>query len=218
MDQPPINPYNAGPAQPPEPLAPGSTMASPTSVEFALDLEDYIAWNWHKVQTVPLLIRQRRIQWAAVPLLLLAIDVLVVMQLRTANFPTMVVVSSFLPLMALAIAILFPYRYRRAVRKNAVAFYNQSSNRALHGHRKVEISPTGVSLTSELYEALYRWPLIIRVEVTGQHAFLDTGGLGGIIIPRHAFTHDAIFQAFLATVQRYQQAAQDADLIPPDLA
>jgi hypothetical protein len=209
VDQSNINPYNAGPAQLSQPLAAGSAMASPTAIEFALDLEDYIAWNWHKISKTPHLIRQRRIQWAAVPVLLLVLNVLLVSQLRSGDIPTMLIIGSFLPLMALVIAVVFPYRYRRAVRRNAEALYNQGTNRAMYGHRRLEISPAGIHVTSELFESTFRWPLIIQIEVTEQHAFFDTGGLGGIILPRHAFTQDAIFQAFIATTRRYQQAADE---------
>jgi hypothetical protein len=217
MDQPHINPYNAGPAQIPAPLAPGSVMASPTVIEFALDLEDYLAWNWHKVNTLPPLIRQRRIQWLSVPLLCLVAEVWIVQQLWREPIGLLLVFGGICPLLALFYIFWFPSRYRRAVRKNAIALYNQGTNRAMYGHRRLEISPAGIHVTSELFETTFRWPLIVQIEVTEQHAFLDTGGMGGIILPRNAFTQDAVFQAFIATVRRYQEAAQDAEIVHPEI-
>jgi hypothetical protein len=218
MDQPPINPYNAGPAHIPSPLAPGSTMASPTSIEFALDLEDYLAWNWHKVNSIPRLVRQFRTIWVVIPLLCFIADVFVVRQLWGGDLVELVMFSSILPVIGIAYAIMYPSRYRNAVRKNAVSLYSQSTNRALHGHRRMEISPAGIYLTGEFFESLLRWPLIVRIDVSEQYAFFDTGGLGGIIVPRAAFTQDAAFQAFIAAARRYQQAAQDADRIHPEVA
>lgn len=212
-----INPYNAGPAQISSPLTPGSAMASPTTIEFALDLEDYVAWNWHKINTLPPLVRQRRIQWLSVPLLCLIAELWIVKQLWGAPIEMLLVFGSVCPVLALAYIFWFPSLYRRSVRKNAVALYNQGTNRAMYGHRRLEISPTGIHVTSELFATTFRWPLIIQIEVTEQHAFLDTGGLGGVILPRNAFTHDAVFQAFIATVRRYQEAAQDAELVHPEV-
>src|SRR5262245_28036308 len=94
MDPAPINPYNAGPAQISSPVAPGSVMASPTSVDFALDFEDYVAWNLHKISRTPAMVKQRRRRVVAFVAIYLLLGIFLYFQLERWDRLTAVVAAA----------------------------------------------------------------------------------------------------------------------------
>jgi hypothetical protein len=207
VDQSHVNPYNARRVELSQPLAPGTAMASPTAVEFALDFEDYLAWNLHKLTKTPGFVKQRRRRMIIMMVVYLALGVIMYVQLiRISQFMAWGFAGVMI-VMAVLSAVFLPIRYRRAIRQNVNLVIGQDPNEALFGHRRLEIAPSGLFLKGELFESMFRWPMVVRLDVTDQHAFFDIGGAGAVIVPRAAFTHDAVFQAFIAAARHFQQQA-----------
>jgi len=61
----------------------------------------------------------------------------------------------------------------------------------------------GVKLVSENFEAQYRWPGILKMQETANHAFLYTDGAQAIIVPKRCFASDVEAARFVALIRAH---------------
>jgi len=103
--------------------------------------------------------------------------------------------------------IYFPWAYRRKVRKIIAGMAGEGHNRGLLSHHRVEISPQGITDTSELRQSSTAWRAVERVARNGDYAFVYVSALSAIIVPRRAFTTPTEFEEFVKTSSSYHEKA-----------
>jgi hypothetical protein len=84
--------------------------------------------------------------------------------------------------------------------------------------QKLEISPLGVRLDSELMTAWFDWRIVGQLGLGTDHLFLYAPG-ATFILPKRAFRDDFEFKLFLSTVRQYREDArhlsEQAPVPPP---
>ena len=79
--------------------------------------------------------------------------------------------------------------------------------------QKLEISPLGVRLDSELMTAWFDWRIVGQLGVGAEHLFIYAPG-ATFILPKRAFRDDFEFKLFLTTVRQYREEAQRPEKAP----
>ncbi len=70
---------------------------------------------------------------------------------------------------------------------------------------RVILSPDQLCTATRVSTDTYRWPVVWRIVVTPDHAFLYLTGEMAILIPRRAFRDAPQFEEFIALARQYQQ-------------
>jgi hypothetical protein len=90
-----------------------------------------------------------------------------------------------------------PLLARRRMRRAVANLYREGSNRALLGPRRLRLSPSGLSHSSELIETTAKWAAVEKIETNEQYACLYIAAAQAYIVPRRAFGDEAQFSAFV---------------------
>jgi hypothetical protein len=88
-----------------------------------------------------------------------------------------------------------------SIRKQIRRYFE--GNPKVFARRRLTLLPEGVRFLSPFYEALVRWPGVLRVGVTDEHLFLYTGTEECYVVPRRAFAGPRDFDAYVAQAESY---------------
>ena len=102
---------------------------------------------------------------------------------------------------ALACGVLYPFLYRRRVKRGLKYMDSHGRNLGLLGGRRMHFNPRGMYLHNEAGEFLYYWPAIeLVVEYLGSvHIYVTSST--AMVIPEQAFDSDSQRQEFLAAIE-----------------
>ncbi len=120
--------------------------------------------------------------------------------------------SNFLALLPLfcgvpAYLLYFPWAYRRKLRKIVADMLREGKNRGALGRHQVAITPEGVTESGAFGQSSSTWQAVERVEKTEKYAFIYTSAVGGVIVPRRAFSNSADFDQFVQSARAYHAKA-----------
>ena len=104
----------------------------------------------------------------------------------------------------------FPWWYRRKLRKIVAGMVGEGGNRGLFNLHVVTISPVSVTESSELGQASTAWRAVERVAAADEHAYIYTSALAAIIVPRRAFAGPSEFEQFVQSARNYHEKALGA--------
>jgi len=102
---------------------------------------------------------------------------------------------------------IFPWWYRRKVRKIAAGMVGEGRNRGLLSRQRITISLENVVSSSEHGQTSTAWRAIERVVTASEHAYIYTNALAAIIVPRRAFASPSEFEQFVRTAREYHEKA-----------
>jgi YcxB-like protein len=108
----------------------------------------------------------------------------------------------------------FLYAYLNTLARHREDFYRQPENANTRGRRRICLRPDGINAASPVSQSLTRWEGITRVECQGEALYLLTAELSAFIVPRRAFSDDALFQQFARVAAEFQ--ARVIDEGPPE--
>ena len=104
-------------------------------------------------------------------------------------------------------AALFPFSFRRSLRRNVLAMLKEGRNRGLLGTKEVTLTPAEIRSTGAMGMTTTAWPAVERVVVDGDVLYLYISSVSAVVVPRRAFAQDADFEAFVETARKYQVEA-----------
>jgi hypothetical protein len=102
---------------------------------------------------------------------------------------------------------IFPWWYRRKVRKIVAGMIGEGRNRGLFSRHRVSISPESVTDSSEDGQTSTAWRAVERVAAADEHAYIYTNALAAIIIPRRAFAGPMEFEEFVRRAREHHEKA-----------
>jgi len=102
---------------------------------------------------------------------------------------------------------IFPWWYRRKVRKIVAGMVGEGRNRGLFSRHRVTISPERVTDSSEHAQTSTAWGAVERVAAADEHAYIYTNALAAIIVPRRAFAGPSEFEQFVRAAREHHEKA-----------
>lgn len=179
------------------------------TAEYELSKDDWSAFNYYHHFHSPTARRQYLRAWfsPAIAMLLLCLGVSL---LASLSSPTPG--STFLALLPLFSVIpcylfLFPWSYRRKLKKILAGMISEGRNRTLFGRQRVTIAPEGITKAGDFDRTTIAWSGVERVVKDKDHAFVYISALAAIIVPRRAFSDAVEFDEFVMKAARYQEEA-----------
>jgi hypothetical protein len=103
--------------------------------------------------------------------------------------------------------LLFPWNYRRKLRKIIAGMVSEGANRGLLGRHRVTISPENVSESGDFVQISTAWRAVEKVVALEEHAYIYLNALAAIIVPRRAFATPGEFDEFVRTASHYHGQA-----------
>lgn len=185
-------------------------------IEHTLTKDDLCAFNIHHTRRSPAARRQYLTAW----FLPAAIGLAICLGLwYLANLPRGEPLKTLRALSPLFLGVpvylvLFPFWYRLKVRGLVARMVSEGANRGLFGTHRVTLAPEGLSEVSGQGTTMTPWPVVERIVVSPDHAFIYINALAAVIVPRRAFANEADFDAFVATARRYQEQATSVPPLP----
>jgi hypothetical protein len=79
------------------------------------------------------------------------------------------------------------------------------------GWKRVTLTPEAVLAASENSSTAIAWAGVEKIVIAGEQALLFDSPTSALIIPRRTFADEEAFRAFVATAQRYRDAAGDGN-------
>lgn len=105
------------------------------------------------------------------------------------------------------ILILFPFWYRRGIRRTVAEMADRAREAGLFTRHQISLSPEGLMEAGKFGTLTTAWPTVTRIVPTRDHAFVYINGMASMVIPRRAFAEPAEFAAFLQTAESCRQQA-----------
>jgi YcxB-like protein len=103
---------------------------------------------------------------------------------------------------------LFPWLYRRRLRKIIGSMVSEGENRGLFDRRRVTMSAQEVIDASEFSRNSTAWRSVERVVISREYLYIYTNALAAIILPERAFADRSEFDTFARTATEYYQKAR----------
>ena len=103
--------------------------------------------------------------------------------------------------------VIFPWWYRRKVRKIVAGMGGEGRNHGLFSRHRVTISSESVSDSSEHGQTSTAWRAVERVATADAHAYIYINALAAIIVPRRAFAGPSEFEEFVRTAREHHEKA-----------
>ncbi len=189
-------------------------------VEYRLTVEDWIAANQYHVahpQKPPVRPNTGMGTWAIYLLLVLAIGILYLAP-QTHKFVTKVLFPGLVGMVVLAALLLFfllVFR-KQLIARSARRMLATGKNAAkMLGRQTLEISPDGVSSTTDYSSGAVCWEGIEKVVATDQHLLIYSTTVNLYVVPKSAFANEWEFTEFAETAKRYHEAAEGSLLPEP---
>jgi len=88
-----------------------------------------------------------------------------------------------------------------AVSRRQIRRLRPSDDGLFLGAQQVTLGDDGIHQESSHHQALYRWPLVQSVGITEQHVFVMVDRIGGIILPKRAFSTDGEREQFVSEIR-----------------
>jgi hypothetical protein len=179
------------------------------TAEFDLGRDDWTAFNYYHHFHSPTARRQYLQGWfiPAGALLLICFGIWLVASGSSgtpgSTFVALLPLFSVVPLQL----ALFPWLYRRKVKKIVSGMLAEGRNRTVLSKQQVNISPEGITKVGNFDKLTVAWGGVERVVKTNEHAFVYTSALTAIIVPRRAFKDSADFELFVTTATNYYDEA-----------
>ena len=103
---------------------------------------------------------------------------------------------------------IFPWWYRRKVRKTVAGMVSEGKNCGLFTLHRVTISPQDITDASEQSQSSTSWRAVERIVAADDHAYIYTNALAAIIVPRRAFAGASEFEEFVRTAKELHEKAR----------
>ncbi len=102
---------------------------------------------------------------------------------------------------------IFPWWYRRKVRKIITGMIAEGKNRGLLCHHRVTLSPETISRTGDYGTNSTNWSAVERIVTTSQQLLVYLNSMSAVVIPRRAFVTPTAFDQFVAAARDFHQKA-----------
>jgi hypothetical protein len=102
---------------------------------------------------------------------------------------------------------IFPWWYRRKVRKIVDGMVGEGRNRGLFSRHRVTLSQESVADSGEFGQSSTTWRAVEKVAATDEHAYIYTNALAAIIVPRRTFAAQSEFEEFVRAARGYHEKA-----------
>ncbi len=179
------------------------------TADFELSQADWSAFNYYHHFHSPTARRQYFQGWFAPAAAWLVICLVIwLLASRSSGAPG----STFVALLPLFSGVplqlaLFPWLYRRKVKRIVGGMLSEGRNRTILGKQRVAISPEGITKVGDFDRLVVAWSGVERVVRTGDRVFIYTSALTAIIVPRRSFKDSVDFDQFAMTATKYQEEA-----------
>jgi hypothetical protein len=100
-------------------------------------------------------------------------------------------------------ALIFPWSFRRSLRRNVGKMLSEGKNKNLLGPREIVLSPAELRSTGSMGAATTAWPAVERIVKGDDVLYLYTTSMSAVVVPRRAFASDAEFALFEETARKY---------------
>lgn len=157
-----------------------------SEIRYEVDQDDLLALHDYHAASSPLTqsaLRRQRFIWPSVFLALGAVSWVV-----TSEWAG----SVYFVLCAVIWPVLFPRWAKRKMRKHFLAAYSEGRNPGILGPQSLRAEPDFLLHSSEQGESQYRWGSIERVAETPSHAFIYTGAVTALIVPKRDLDSDQL--------------------------
>lgn len=178
------------------------------TIEFDFTEEDLLAFNLYHFRTSPTSRRHYFQCWFILPVIALALCIACFVPYAGGTSSTLH--PAVLPLFVFAMAYLalFPWTYRRRLRKTVTSMAREGRNAGLFGRHHVTLSPEGISVNMGSTQTSTMWKSVERVVTTDQYVFIYVNALAAVVVPRRAFADSAHFDTFVQTAVGYHSESQ----------
>jgi hypothetical protein len=179
------------------------------TIEYELTKDDVLAFNLYHRSHSPTLRRQYYFAWLLPALAWLTVcTALWYCADQRPGEP----LQTFLDLLPMFCGVpiylaIFPWARRRGLRRVLDSMMSEGKNRAVFGRRTVTLSREGIAQSGEFASSSISWRTVERVVRDGDHAYIYSGAVTAIIVPRRAFAGESEFDDFVMTTRRYHEDA-----------
>lgn len=179
------------------------------TAEYEITKDDLLAFNLYHYQHSPTARRQYLGLWLVPAFIwLLVCTGIWYLSDRGRGTP----LRAFLELLPLfcgapAYLIVFPWTYRRKLRKMVDSMVGEGRNRGVFGRHRVTISSESVSESGEHGQTSTTWRAVERVAATDERAYIYTNALAAIVVPCRAFADSSQFEEFVRTARGHHENA-----------
>jgi hypothetical protein len=175
------------------------------AIEYELRLDDLVAFNVFHNRTSLAARRQYLLGLWTFPVMWTMLCVII---WRLADHERGEPLQTFLALLPLFCGgplhlLLYPWRYRRKLRRIVKGMVAEGHNRGILGRRSLLLGPEGIVERTEQRTATYQWSGIERHVLYEVHLFIYTSALDAIVVPKRAFASQGDFEKLHQTMCDY---------------
>jgi hypothetical protein len=178
-------------------------------VEFSLTVEDLQAFQRYYTESVHRSGKAGRSQaqmiWAVFILLIVGLILISGRKdMRMFDVITFILLGAVL---GVTMALYIGQRAGKLMVASQQQAVRDERNRRAFGSRRYRIAPDGITTEGEFYRIFDRWPGILEIAATVDHAFFYITDNSAYIVPRRAFRDALHFEEFVNLARRYHEEA-----------
>jgi uncharacterized membrane protein len=178
------------------------------SVDFAIELEDVIAFSVYHSMRSPRGHKQFLNRWlligvSAAIVLVGMVYIMYVQGMLLDLFPAVILTAA----VAVAYIGFYPWIYARRLRNASEAVIRSGRNLAVFGPRRITLTPQFVMHSSPYTQSATRWIAMERVDPQPEALYLYVSSNSAHIVPRRPFASDDDFRTFIQTAQQFHALA-----------
>lgn len=126
---------------------------------------------------------------------------------RNEPVQTAIALSPLLYMLPVYILI-YPWLYRRAVRKGVAGMLKEGKNRDMYAKQHLTVTPEAIHSSNEFGQSTTYWRAVERLVEDEDHIYIYLSTYIALIIPRRAFREEGEFERFSQAAQGYYAGAQ----------
>jgi hypothetical protein len=177
-------------------------------IEYKLNIDDALAFHSYNYEHSPQIGRARKLIQRML-LLAVGVELLVSIVLVAAfgkqQLPLATALFTLVVLTFLWYSF-FPSLLRKSLRKEVARRHGQDQNKLTLTHR-LSVTADTVTDVTDVGQSTTHWNAIEYVASTDQYLFMSVRASSPYIVPRRAFSDEALFSRFVEVAKAYHQAA-----------
>lgn len=173
------------------------------TVEFALTLDDYLAFQIHHRQRASKMSARRAlVGWLLAVSLLVGMYLLFILRFDADSSSVIAVMIPFVLIVLVLRALPKPI-----LKHQAKKLEKQGHLRKILAGQTFTITPTGIAQSGEFGTSQQPWKSIFRIDSTESHVFFYQSPSTALLVPARAFANQRQFEKFVSDAREYQNAA-----------
>lgn len=131
---------------------------------------------------------------------------------RNSPFVQMVALGAFY---ALALFVFIQASRRGNERRSSRKHFVETGNHSLFSERTLTVDPSGLSLESEFFSTIWKWPSVQRVAVSPDYIYVYVAAMHSLVVPKSAFGSNGSIDDFISAIRTNAPSASIDQVASP---